>query len=125
MAIRGSCHCGAVAYTLDEDPTEAMQCNCSICRRKGHLLAFTSPERFTLETRRDALTVYTWNQHVIRHQFCRICGCAPFGEGTMPDGTPMVAINLRCAEDLDLDSIPITAFDGASLPVRREAEAVR
>ena len=115
MTIRGSCHCGAVAYTLDDDPREAMECNCSICRRKGYLLAFSTPDRFALETPREALTAYTFNQHVIRHLFCRTCGCAPFGEGTAPDGTPMIAVNLRCAEDLDLSHIRVVPFDGARL----------
>ena len=112
--IRGSCHCGAVRYALDADPTEAIECNCSICRRKGSLLSFFPPDRFTLETPREALTVYTWNTHVIWHQFCKTCGCAPFGEGETPDG-PMVAINLRCAENLELSRVRINPFDGASL----------
>lgn len=115
MAIRGSCHCGKVAYRLDDDPDSAMQCNCSICRRKGYLLAFATPESFTLEGSRDDITVYTFGAHAIRHQFCATCGCAPFGEGTGPDGKPMVAINLRCAEDVDLAEIAVTPFDGASL----------
>lgn len=115
MPMRGSCHCGRIAYHLDEEPTEAMQCNCSICRRKGYLLAFATPDKFTLETSRDDIAVYTFGNHVIRHQFCRSCGCAPFGEGTGPDGKAMVAINLRCAEDVDLSKITITPFDGASL----------
>ena len=108
MPIRGSCHCGKIAYALDEAPTEAMECNCTICRRKGYLLAFSTPQKFTLETSRDDITVYTFNHHVIRHQFCKTCGCAPFGEGTGPDGKPMVAINLRCADDVDLGSLKIT-----------------
>ncbi len=116
MAIRGSCHCGAIAYRLDDEPTEAMECNCSICRRKGYQLAFSTPDRFTLETSRDAITVYTFKSHVIRHQFCKVCGCAPFGEGTGPDGKTMVAINLRCADGVDLSRLKITHFDGASLP---------
>lgn len=115
MAIRGSCHCGRVAYRLDADPDTAMQCNCSICRRKGYLLAFAEPERFTLETPRDELAVYQFGRHMIRHMFCRTCGCAPFGEGRTPDGTEMVAVNLRCAEDVDLDAVTITPVDGASL----------
>jgi len=115
MPITGSCHCGKVKYTLDETPTEAMQCNCSICRRKGYLLAFAAPEKFALETPRDEITTYTFGQHVIRHQFCRTCGCAPFGEGTGPDGRAMVAVNLRCAEGVDVDGLKVTNFDGASL----------
>jgi hypothetical protein len=114
MPFRGSCHCGKIAYSVDEaPPTEAMACNCSICRRKGYLHHFTVPERFTLEGSRDDLQVYEFNHHVIRHQFCTTCGCAPFAEGTGPDGKPMVEINLRCA-DLDIEALKINPFDGAS-----------
>jgi hypothetical protein len=115
MTFRGSCHCGKIAYSVDEDaPTEAMACNCSICRRKAALHHFTTPDKFTLEGSRDDIGVYTFNKHVIRHQFCKTCGCAPFAEGTGPNG-PMVEINLRCADGVDLDGLKITEFDGASL----------
>jgi hypothetical protein len=116
MTFRGSCHCGKIAYTVDEaPPTKAMACNCSICRRKSYLHHFTTPDRFTLEGSRDDLQVYTFNRHSIRHQFCKTCGCAPFAEGTGPDGGPMVEINLRCAEGIDLDALEVAPFDGASL----------
>lgn len=116
MSIRGSCHCGKIAYTLDAAPTEAIECNCSICRRRGYLLAFAMPEQFHLDpaSSRDDLTSYTFGKHAIHHLFCSTCGCAPFGEGTAPDGKSMVALNLRCAEGLDLSAIAITPVDGAS-----------
>jgi hypothetical protein len=114
MTIRGSCHCGKVAYSLDEDmPTEAMACNCSICRRKAYLHHFTSADKLTLETPREEIAVYTFNKHVIRHQFCKTCGAAPFNEGEGPNG-PMVSVNLRCVEGIDLDKLTIKDFDGAS-----------
>jgi hypothetical protein len=113
--MRGSCHCGRIAYSLDAEPTEAIECNCSICRRRGSVLAAFTPDEFHLETSRDEIAVYTFARHVIRHQFCRTCGCAPFAEGMGPDGEVMVAVNLRCAEDVDLSTIRITQFDGASL----------
>jgi hypothetical protein len=114
MPITGSCHCGKIAYTLDEaPPTKAIQCNCSICRRKGYLHHFSTPDKFALRGSRDDLIVYTFNHHIIRHQFCRTCGCAPFAEGNGPDGKPMVAINLRCADGIDLDALEIVPFDGA------------
>jgi hypothetical protein len=115
MPIRGSCHCGKIAYSLDAEPTEAIECNCSICRRRGSVLAAFTPDKFHLETSRDDIAVYTFGKHVIRHQFCKTCGCAPFAEGVGPDGEAMVAVNLRCAENLDLATIKITHFDGASL----------
>jgi hypothetical protein len=115
MPITGSCHCGKIAYTLDEDPpAKAIECNCSICRRKAYLHHFSTPDKFTLSGSRDDLTVYTFNHHIIRHQFCKTCGCAPFAEGNGPDGKPMVALNLRCADGIDLDKLEIVQFDGAS-----------
>ena len=115
MSFRGSCHCGKLAYAVDEPlPAKAMACNCSICRRKGALHHFTTPDRFRRQASAEDIRVYTFNKHVIRHQFCKTCGCAPFADGMGPKG-PMVEINLRCAEGIDLDSLDIARFDGASL----------
>ena len=115
MTITGSCHCGAIAYTLDEDiPATVVACNCSICRRKGSLLHFAAADRFELLTSRDAITSYTFHTHNIRHHFCKICGCAPFSEGTGPDGKPGMAVNLRCAEGVDIEALNVHHYDGAS-----------
>lgn len=115
MPITGSCHCGAIRYTLDEDaPTSAMACNCSICRRKGYLLHFSTPDKFTLKAAPEAITTYTFNTHAIRHQFCATCGCATHGTGTAPDGTEAVVLNLRCADGIDLEALHIHHHDGAS-----------
>lgn len=115
MAFTGRCHCGAIAYEVAEDPpSEAMACNCSICRRQAPLHHFTTPDKFTLHGSRDGLTSYRFNHHVIDHLFCATCGCTPFAEGTGPGGKPMVEINLRCADDVDLDALKITHYDGAS-----------
>ena len=47
MPFSGSCHCGKLAYTVDEDPpTKALECNCSICRKRAALHHFTTPEKF-------------------------------------------------------------------------------
>jgi len=115
MIVRGSCHCGRIAFTFDEAPTQAIVCNCSICRRRGSILTAMSPASFHLETPREEITVYTFNNHVIRHQLCATCGCAPFAEGIPgSDGQEAVAVNLRCTE-VDLDALELIPFDGASL----------
>jgi len=115
MSFKGSCHCGRLAYSVDEDlPTEALSCNCSICRRTGALHHFTTRDRFHFEGSAEDVKVYTFNTGNIRHQFCGTCGCAPFAEGTGPDGQAMVEINLRCAEGIDLEALKVTEYDGAS-----------
>jgi hypothetical protein len=37
-----------------------------------------------------------------------------FARGAMPDGTEMVAVNVRCLEDVDLESLKTTHYDGRS-----------
>ena len=113
MSFEGSCHCGKLSYTVDEElPTKAMQCNCSICRRRAALHHFTTPDKFSFRGADDDVSTYQWNKHIIRFEYCNNCGCAPFAHGDGPKG-PMVEINLRCVEAIDLDSLQIEPFDGA------------
>lgn len=112
MTYKGSCHCGAVAFEVDGELTGALACNCSICSRKGSLLWFVPRDQFRLQASEDALGTYTFNKHVIEHNFCRTCGIHPYGEGTDPQGNRMAAVNIRCLEDIDLDSVPVQHYDG-------------
>jgi len=115
MAYEGSCHCGAVAFSVsDEPPTEAISCNCSHCRRKGFLFSFIPADCFSLTKGKEALTDYHFNRHAIAHRFCATCGCQPFGRGKGPDGQETVAVNLRCVPSIDLDGLKIQQVDGAS-----------
>lgn len=112
----GSCHCGAVRYEARSTPIEeAMSCNCSMCRRKGSLLAFIPASDFSLLSGDEALTDYQFNKHVLHHLFCRTCGVTSFVRGAKPDGTPMIALNVRCLDEIDPDRIKINKFDGKSL----------
>lgn len=115
MSYNGSCHCGAVAFTVEgEVPTSAISCNCSHCRRKGLLLAFVPASSFTLDQGEASLQNYLFNTHRIIHQYCTVCGCQPFSEGRNPDGAETRAINLRCVPEADLNALELQKFDGAS-----------
>ena len=109
----GSCHCGKVRFTVEGEPAEAIECNCSHCLRKGYLLWFVPRGQLRVETGADALSTYHFNKHVIDHHFCPDCGCAPFAEGKAPDGSAVAAINVRCLE-IDLDSVKRVPVDGRS-----------
>jgi len=114
MAFQGSCHCGAVKFSVDAElPKEAMSCNCSICRRKGTLMAFYPAAKVRAEGE-GSLGAYQFNTHRLTHWFCKTCGIHPFAGGIGPDGNEMRAINLRCVPDADLDALKIQKFDGAS-----------
>ena len=115
MIYKGSCHCGRIAFEVEGDLTQVMDCNCSICSRKGALLWFVSGDKFRLLTPEENLGTYTFNKHKIRHRFCATCGIHPFGEGAGPSGERMAAINVRCLEGVDYASLPVKHFDGRSL----------
>lgn len=111
----GSCHCGKIGFEVEGDFPSALVCNCSYCRRAGHMLAFTSPDKFRLKTQASDVSTYLFNKQVISHFFCASCGIATHGSGVGPDGKRMVAVNLRCVPDIDLDALQIQTFDGAKL----------
>ena len=111
----GGCHCGAVRYEVETDLGRVMSCNCSICRKRGYLLTFVPRARFKLLSGDHAQTDYLFNRKVVHHLFCGKCGVGSFGTGAAPDGTEMVAVNARCLDDVDLDALKVTPFDGKSL----------
>jgi hypothetical protein len=114
MIYKGSCHCGSVAFEVEGEIDGAMACNCSICSRKGSLLWFVPRDRLRLLTPEENAVSYTFNKHVIRHRFCPTCGIHPYADGVDPVGNAIGAINIRCLEDVDLASVPVTEFDGRS-----------
>jgi hypothetical protein len=109
---QGSCHCGAVRFEVDLDLSQpVISCNCSICGRTGTLLAFVPPEKFTLQSGEENLSDYQFNEKVVHHLFCKTCGVRSFGRGEGPQG-PMVAINTRCLEGVELGALKVIAYDG-------------
>lgn len=114
MKYKGSCHCGKVAYEVEGDIRNAMACNCSMCQRKGSLLWFVPRDTLHLLTPEDASRVYKFNKHAISHRFCPDCGIHPYADGTDAKGNNMAAINVRCLEDIDLATVPVTHYDGRS-----------
>lgn len=116
MKYTGSCHCGDIAYEVEGELKEVMECNCSLCSRKGSLLWFVPREKLRLTTPESNLRTYTFNKHVIQHRFCAKCGIHPFAEANDPkSGEPMAAINARTLEGIDLSKLKVNHFDGRAL----------
>lgn len=111
----GSCHCGAVRWDLDAAIAEVISCNCSICTKRGSLLAFAPASDFRLLSGEDRLKDYQFGKKRIHHLFCADCGTESFGRGTGPNGAEMVAVNVRCIDDLDFAALPVRHFDGRAL----------
>ena len=112
MAHKGGCHCGKIAYEFEGEIGTVLDCNCSLCQKRGGLLHFIPAASFTLKTPRENVGTYKFNKHVIDHHFCPGCGVMPFSEGVSPKGDKMVAINMRCVEGVDPHALDIRPFNG-------------
>jgi hypothetical protein len=115
MAQEGSCHCGRIAFTLEGEVGDVIDCNCSMCRRKGALLAAFPREALTLKTPEADMGTYKFNKHLIDHHFCLTCGISPFSEGKGRDGKAMTMVNVRCLPDVDLSGLRVIPYDGAGV----------
>lgn len=110
--FEGSCHCGAVRFTVEADPEQetVVDCNCSICTKKGFLHLIVPPERFRLLSGQDAIREYRFNTGQAVHKFCTTCGIHPFyTPRSHPD---MVDVNLRCLDRFATVDWQVEAFDG-------------
>jgi hypothetical protein len=106
----GGCHCGAIRFRVIITLAKAIECNCSICRKKGFLHLIVPLENFTLLQGQELLTVYTFNTHTARHTFCKICGMHPFYHPrSHPDA---IDVNVRCLDGNVLSNFTIELFDG-------------
>lgn len=115
-SYQGGCHCGAVRYRVElQDLTTVLSCNCSICSKKGYMLTFAPAEAFTLLQGADSLSDYQFNKRHIHHLFCKQCGIGSFSRGAGPDGKEMIAINVRCLDDVDPTQLAPTFYDGKSV----------
>jgi hypothetical protein len=112
---KGGCHCGEVSYEAKADLGNVIACNCSICTKRGLLLAFTPAADFTLLSGQEQITDYQFGKKKIHHLFCPTCGVESFARGSMPDGTEMVAVNIRCLEGVDIAALAPAPFDGRNL----------
>jgi hypothetical protein len=118
MLYRGSCHCGAVTFSVEApDSVEVEQCNCSICTKSGFLHLIVPQSRFELLSGEDELTTYTFNTGVAKHYFCSRCGIKPFYiPRSNPDG---VDINVNCLDSKPAD-IRVVQFDGQNWEAHAE-----
>lgn len=108
----GGCHCGKVAFEVEGELEQAMDCNCSMCQKRGGLLWFVPRDKFTLKTAADDAGTYHFHTGKIDHHFCPHCGISPYSEGKDAEGSEMAAINVRCLDDVDLASLKIVPIDG-------------
>ncbi|MBK4729069.1 GFA family protein [Oxynema sp. CENA135] len=110
QTYEGGCHCGAIRFRVVVNRHEAVDCNCSICTKKGFLHLIVPSEQFTLLRGEEMLQTYTFNTEIAKHKFCKKCGIHPF---YIPRSHPdRVDVNVRCLDGNVISKFKIVPFNG-------------
>jgi hypothetical protein len=123
MTITGSCHCGNNTFRIEGDmPAKLTRCTCSICAKRGALLAYYAPDKFQATSLPGADAIYRWNTMKVALHFCTTCGVATYGDSPdfKPDGswdgvTRRIGVNARLFDNFDAALAPVEVIDGKNL----------
>jgi hypothetical protein len=99
-----------VRFRVTAELDRLLDCNCSMCTKKGIVHLIVPRERFELVSGADALATYEFNTRVAKHHFCRHCGIHSF---YVPRSDPdRIDVNVRCLDDVDPRALETEPFDG-------------
>ena len=114
----GGCHCGEIRFEIvKSEPIDRwIDCDCSICAKKGILHCPVQVDEFRLTAKPEAVALYQFGSGDARHQFCAKCGIHVFGR---PRNHPeRYTVNARCLDDFATlrQAIVIVLFNGQNHP---------
>ena len=106
----GGCHCGRIRFEVSGQIERVLNCNCSICSKKGFLHWIVEPEQFRLLSSSDALALYEFNTKTAKHYFCSACGISSY---YIPRSHPdMIDVNVRCLDGVNPEELEVELFNG-------------
>ncbi|MGE0716846.1 MAG: GFA family protein [Alphaproteobacteria bacterium] len=109
----GGCLCGAVRYRVTGPLRDVADCHCSQCRRwHGHVGAYTSAPRASVELLADEGLAWYRSSAEARRGFCRICGSSLFWDGSAEDTLDIAAGTLDAPTGLQTVRHIFTASKG-------------
>ena len=115
-----TCHCAKVEIQLNlaDGLLDPRRCDCSICRRKGAIVASVKLADLKITKGQDVLKLYQFNTNTAKHFFCSNCGIYTHHQRrSSPDE---YGFNVGCLEGVNpfgLKNIPVK--DGVHHPADR------
>ena len=118
---KASCHCGALQFELSlpnglDDPR---RCDCSMCQRRGAIVASVTLDGIKIIKGEDKLSLYQFNTMMAKHYFCSVCGI--YTHHQRRSNPTQYGFNVACLEGvnaLKLKDIP--TYDGVNHPSDNE-----
>ena len=115
-----SCHCGSVQMeiTLPNGIENPRRCDCSICRRRGAIMASVPLDDIKIVQGAEHLSLYQFNTMTAKHYFCSKCGI--YTHHQRRSDPSQYGFNVACLDGVnpfDLGEVP--THDGVNHPADR------
>ena len=121
VTLDGSCHCGAVKFTvtLTEGFASSRRCTCSFCRMRGAVALTSTRDTFRITEGEDRIATYRFNTGVAEHHFCSVCGI--YTHHKRRSNPDQLGVNAACLDGISpFDFREVVVFDGTRHPADNE-----
>ena len=114
---KATCHCGSVVMevSLSNGLEDLRRCNCSMCCRRGAIVASVPLDGINIIKGNEILTLYQFNTMTAKHYFCSKCGI--YTHHQRRSNPEQYAFNVACLEGVnafELGKVPTS--DGINHP---------
>ena len=117
---KASCHCSGVELELDlpDGLIDVRRCDCSLCRRRGAIVASIPLAAITILKGESLLKLYQFNTKTAKHYFCSNCGV--YTHHQRRSNPSQYGFNVGCLEGINpLKILDVPTYDGVSHPADR------
>jgi hypothetical protein len=117
---RASCHCGSVVLelSLPDGVVNPRRCDCSMCRRRGAIVASVPLSGIRILKGAEHLRLYQFNTFTAKHYFCSNCGI--YTHHQRRSNPSEYGYNVGCLEGVNPFAIPnVPTNDGVNHPADR------
>ncbi|MGI2260070.1 GFA family protein [Shewanella sp. GXUN23E] len=114
---QASCHCGAVQFELQLPVglVDVRRCDCSLCRRRGAIVASVPLAAIRILRGADSLRLYQFNTKTAKHYFCGHCGI--YTHHQRRSNPQQYGFNVACLEGINpLKISNIPTYNGVEHP---------
>ena len=118
---KATCHCGTVEIELDlpDGLIDIRRCDCSMCRRRGAVVASVPLSGIKILKGSEVLKLYQFNTKTAKHYFCSVCGI--YTHHQRRSDPKEFGFNVGCLEGInpyELTDVPVN--DGVNHPADRD-----
>ena len=114
---QAQCHCGYVQleFSLPNGIEKPRRCDCSICRRKGAIVASVKLDGINIVKGKEFLKLYQFNTYTAKHYFCSNCGI--YTHHQRRSDPSEYGYNVGCLKDVNpFDLGDVVTNDGVNHP---------